>query len=139
MAVRCPGQEKDRVYIGAQVDRGRQRDELIRLARRRDRSVSSIIRRALAAEPNTYKTYEAGLDKLARHFADLELEDFEPSIGTERLEEFLDHQWGFRRTAHLQTKNLSIVKDFFKWAILAAASAATPHSQSNGRRYSGRC
>jgi predicted transcriptional regulator len=43
------GQEKERVYIGAQVDRG-QRDELIRLARRRDRSVSSIIRRALAAE-----------------------------------------------------------------------------------------
>jgi predicted transcriptional regulator len=42
-------QEKDRVYIGAQVDRG-QRDDLIRLARRRDRSVSSIIRRALAAE-----------------------------------------------------------------------------------------
>jgi predicted transcriptional regulator len=43
------GQEKDRVYIGAQVDR-RQREELIRLARRRDRSLSSIIRRALAAE-----------------------------------------------------------------------------------------
>jgi hypothetical protein len=42
-------QDKDRVYIGAQVDR-RQRDELIRLARQRDRSVSSIIRRALAAE-----------------------------------------------------------------------------------------
>jgi predicted transcriptional regulator len=43
------GQEKNRVYIGAQVDR-RQRDELIRLARQRDRSVSSIIRRALAKE-----------------------------------------------------------------------------------------
>jgi hypothetical protein len=43
------GQEKDRVYIGAQVDRG-QRDELVRLGRRRDRSVSSIIRRALTAE-----------------------------------------------------------------------------------------
>ena len=42
-------QERDRVNIGAQIDR-RQRDELIRVARRRDRSVSSIIRRALAAE-----------------------------------------------------------------------------------------
>jgi predicted transcriptional regulator len=42
-------QEKDRVYVGAQVDR-RQRDELIRLAQERDRSVSSIIRRAVAAE-----------------------------------------------------------------------------------------
>jgi len=43
------GQEKDRVYIGAQVDRGL-RNELIRFARQRDRSASSIIRRALAAE-----------------------------------------------------------------------------------------
>jgi predicted transcriptional regulator len=42
-------QDKDRVYIGAQVDRG-QRDELVRLARERDRSVSSVIRRALFAE-----------------------------------------------------------------------------------------
>ena len=45
---------KDRVYIEAQVDR-RQRDELIRLAlirlaRNRDHSVSSIIRRALASK-----------------------------------------------------------------------------------------
>lgn len=32
--------------------------------------------------PNTYKTYESCLDKLARYFADLELSDFEPPIGT---------------------------------------------------------
>jgi predicted transcriptional regulator len=38
-----------RVPIGAFVDR-EQRDELVRLARERDRSVSSIIRRALSAE-----------------------------------------------------------------------------------------
>lgn len=37
---------------------------------------------------NTYKTYETCLDKLARYFADLELSDFEPPLGTERLEEF---------------------------------------------------
>jgi predicted transcriptional regulator len=43
------GQEKSRVYIGAQVDR-QQRDQLAELARERDRSVSSISRRALAAE-----------------------------------------------------------------------------------------
>ena len=39
----------DRVHIGAYVDR-RQADELARLARERDRSASSIIRKALAAE-----------------------------------------------------------------------------------------
>jgi predicted transcriptional regulator len=55
------GQEKERVYIGAQVDR-RQRDELIRLARRRDRSVSSIIRRALAAGLERVPKTERGTD-----------------------------------------------------------------------------
>jgi Ribbon-helix-helix protein, copG family len=45
LAVRKP----DRVHIGAYVDRG-QADELARLARERDRSVSSIIRRAWTAE-----------------------------------------------------------------------------------------
>lgn len=40
---------QEKVYIGAQVDR-RQRDAIVQLARKRDRSVSSIIRRALAAE-----------------------------------------------------------------------------------------
>src|SRR2546421_8688658 len=36
--------------------------------------------------PNTYKTYESCLDKLARHFADLEIAAFEPPIGTEPLQ-----------------------------------------------------
>ena len=39
----------ERVPIGAFVDR-RQRDELVRLARERDRSVSSILRIAIARE-----------------------------------------------------------------------------------------
>ena len=38
---------------------------------------------------DSYRDYEACLDKLARYFADLELRDFEPPVGTERLEEFL--------------------------------------------------
>ena len=42
--------------------------------------------------PNTYKTYESCLDKLARFFADLELSDFEPPVGTERLEEFVEEE-----------------------------------------------
>ena len=38
-----------RVHVGAFVDRD-QRDEIFELAARRDRSVSSIVRRALQAE-----------------------------------------------------------------------------------------
>jgi hypothetical protein len=39
---------------------------------------------------SSYRDYESCLDKLARHFLDLQIEDFEPPTGTERIEEFLD-------------------------------------------------
>jgi site-specific recombinase XerC len=67
--------------------------------------------------PNTYKTYESCLDKLARFFCDLDLHDFEPPIGTERLEEFIDEQWG-DQSARTRAKNISILKGFFEWAVL---------------------
>jgi site-specific recombinase XerC len=67
--------------------------------------------------PNTYATYESCLDKFARFFADLELSDFEPPVGTERLEEFIDEEWG-ERSARTRAKNISILKGFFEWAVL---------------------
>jgi integrase/recombinase XerC len=65
---------------------------------------------------SSYRDYESGLDKLARYFPDLCLEDFEPPTGTERLEEFLDHQWG-DGAPRTYNKNLSICKDFFQWQV----------------------
>jgi site-specific recombinase XerC len=67
--------------------------------------------------PNTYNTYESCLDKFAKHFCDLELADFEPPVGTERLEEFIDEEWG-ERSARTRAKNISILKGFFEWAVL---------------------
>jgi hypothetical protein len=67
--------------------------------------------------PNTYTTYESCLDKLARNFCDLELSDFEPPIGTERLEKFIDEEWG-AQSARTRAKNISIIKGFFDWAVL---------------------
>jgi integrase/recombinase XerC len=67
--------------------------------------------------PNTYRDYEACLDKLAREFPDLEIGAFETPLGTERLEEFLDKLWG-DSAPRTYNKNLSVVKDFFKWAVL---------------------
>jgi site-specific recombinase XerC len=67
--------------------------------------------------PNTYRTYESCLDKFARYFCDLELADFEPPVGTERLEEFVDEQWG-ERASRTRAKNISILKGFFEWATL---------------------
>lgn len=67
--------------------------------------------------PASYRDYEACLDKLARDHADLEITDFEPPVGTKRLEEFLDGRWG-DAAPRTFNKNLSVVKDFFKWAVL---------------------
>jgi site-specific recombinase XerC len=75
--------------------------------------------------PNTYKTYESCLDKLARYFADLELADFEPPIGTERLEEFIDEQWG-DSAARTRAKNISVLKGFFEWATLSGRLHGDP-------------
>lgn len=66
---------------------------------------------------SSYRDYEGCLDKLARYFADLDIGDFEPPVGTERLEEFLDVQWG-SRAGRTYNKNLSILRDFFKQAVL---------------------
>lgn len=72
---------------------------------------------------STYRDYESCLDKLARVFSDLEIESFEPPVGTQRLEEFMDSGgagfggWG-NSEPRTYNKNLSIIKDFFKWAVL---------------------
>jgi site-specific recombinase XerC len=65
----------------------------------------------------SYRDYEACLDKLARYYADLELADLEPPVGTERVEEFLEFQWG-ARAGRTYNKNLSILRDFFKFQVL---------------------
>jgi site-specific recombinase XerD len=65
---------------------------------------------------SSYRDYEACLDKLARHFCDLEVRDFEPPAGTELLEDFLDHQWGAREP-RTYNKNHSILTDFFRWQV----------------------
>lgn len=66
---------------------------------------------------SSYRDYERGLDKLARYFPDLELPDFEPPIGTERIEEFLDAQYGGSSPRNYN-KNLSIMRDFFKFQVV---------------------
>lgn len=68
-------------------------------------------RRRLTA--SSYRDYESILDKLARHFADLDLRDLEPPVGTERLEEFLDYQWG-AQSGRTFNKALSVLHDFFR-------------------------
>ena len=64
----------------------------------------------------SYRKYESALDKLARYFPDLEVKDFEPPVGTQRVEEFMDVHWGPDHAApRTYNANLSVVKDFFKY------------------------
>lgn len=65
---------------------------------------------------SSYRDYEGGLEKFVRRFFTFQLEDFEPPIGTERLEEFLYDQWGAREP-RTYNKNLSIISDFFAWQV----------------------
>jgi integrase/recombinase XerC len=74
---------------------------------------------------SSYRDYEASLDKLARHFPDLQVEDFEPPVGTERIEEFLDAQWG-SSAPRTYNKNLSITRDFFRHQILRGRMRGDP-------------
>lgn len=85
---------------------------------------------------SSYRDYESGLDKLARHFPDLELEDFEPPVGTQRLEEFLDHQWG-HQAPRTYNKNLSIIGDFFEQAVLRGKLHGDPTLPIERARTSG--
>jgi site-specific recombinase XerC len=62
----------------------------------------------------TYVNYESTLRMLARDYGDLRVEDFEPPVGTERLEAFLADRWGNLEAA-TYNKNLSFLGEFFKF------------------------
>ena len=81
----------------------------------------------------TYRDYESCGDKLARHFVDLELADFEPPVGVERLEEFLDALWG-ERAPGTYNKNLTILQQFFGWAVTKGKLHGDPSRQLRRRK-----
>ena len=59
--------------------------------------------------------YESTLYRFALYFADLELADFTPPVGIERMEEFIEATWGTAARG-TRAKNISILKSFFRWA-----------------------
>lgn len=68
------------------------------------------------ATPETIRDYEPILARLALFHAHLELADFAPPVGVERLRECWDHHWGDLAPA-TRKKVLSVWRDFFDWAI----------------------
>lgn len=77
------------------------------------------------ASEETLRDYEATLRNLCLYFADLELRDLAPPVGTERLRECWDHFWG-DRTPRTRAKVRSTWIDFFEWAVRERGLAGNP-------------
>jgi integrase/recombinase XerC len=69
--------------------------------------------------------YESTLDKFARHFPHLDVRDFEPPVGTQRLEEWLDAEWGKAKPA-TYNRHLAVMRDFFKWQVARGSLNGDP-------------
>lgn len=83
-------------------------------------------RKRLAA--NSLDAYESTLNQFARKFAYLELRDFEPPIGTQRLEEFLDERWsGCKATTY--NRHLAALCSFFDFQLTHGRMNADPTRQ----------
>jgi integrase/recombinase XerC len=77
------------------------------------------------AAENTLLAYESVLARFTLDHADLDLKDFEPPVGTERLVEFLDFHW--RDTApNTRARNLAVMRDFFAWAVASGRMYGDP-------------
>lgn len=65
---------------------------------------------------DSYRDYKSVLAKFSLYFADLQFEDFGAPTGVQRVEDFLDYEWG-SSAARTYNKSLSIVRDFFRWHL----------------------
>lgn len=74
---------------------------------------------------SSYRSYEFCLEKFVQHCQDLQPEDFEPPAGTERLEAHINALWG-SGAPRTYNKNLSIIKDFFRWQVKHGALRSDP-------------
>src|SRR4051794_7842366 len=115
----------ERAQLGAMLRREALRDKSYQLLPLGQEAAVYLRVKRKRLTDASYRDYEGCLDKLARYFADLRVEDFEPPIGTERLEEFLDAQWGLK-SPRTYNKNLSIVTDFFRFHILRGRLHGNP-------------
>jgi integrase len=92
---------------------GRESDQLPPIGREDARYLRT---KRVRLTDSSYRSYEFCLEKFVRHCGDLELEDFEPPAGTERLEAHINALWG-SGAPRTFNKNLSIIKDFFRWQV----------------------
>lgn len=84
-----------------------------------------FMRNEWGATERSLEDYESVLARFAIEHADLELRDFEPPVGTERIREFVDGNWGDAAVG-TRRKVTSILKSFFRWAYERELVASDP-------------
>jgi integrase/recombinase XerC len=74
---------------------------------------------------SSHRDYERGLAHFCMYFADRGLSDFESPNGTDRVEEFLDHEYG-HTSGRNYNKNLSILGSFFEFLVIRQHMLSDP-------------
>lgn len=76
------------------------------------------------------RKYTGTLAVFAADHLDLELKDFEPPVGTERVEEWLDRHWGpDKASPRTYNGHHSIIKDFFRFQVARGHMSGDPMLQ----------
>jgi integrase len=103
----------ERAQLAAQLHREAVKDKSYQLLPLGEDVAEYMRAKRKRLTPSSERSYEGTLHKLAQDFSDLRVEDFEPPIGTARVEQFLDDRWGDGQPG---TYNVCLahVKDFFK-------------------------
>ncbi|HET6866303.1 MAG TPA: tyrosine-type recombinase/integrase [Solirubrobacteraceae bacterium] len=74
---------------------------------------------------SSYRGWESCLEKFARAFADLQLEDFELPRGADLIEPWMDDRWGGASPGTYNV-NHAILKDFFRWQVKRRRMTSNP-------------
>lgn len=74
---------------------------------------------------NSMLAYESTLARFCLHFYGLGLRDFEPPVGTDRVEEYLDLAYG-RKAPQTYNRHHAVLNDFFKHQVLRGRMHGNP-------------
>ena len=113
------------VAEAARIMREAVRDKTYQLTRLGEESAAYLrVKRKRLAEASML-AYESTLAAFSLHFYGLELRDFEPPVGTQRLEEWLDGTWGSNKPS-TYNRHLAVLKDFFRHQVLRGRMHGDP-------------
>jgi site-specific recombinase XerD len=116
----------DKARLLAELERDVVKDQTYRLLPLGDDAAQYLRHKRKRLTEGSYEQYEGTLNKFCRYFADLRgVIDFEPPVGTERVEDFLDSTFGDCKP-RTYNRHLYVLRDFFKFHVLRGSLVANP-------------